>query len=82
MTDPIESPDVVWSDRLDERYACQVIRKDIPGGYGGVLTIVDTETGDTLLTEDTPLAYSAQFGPDVADVAGWQIRCVEVIDGK
>jgi hypothetical protein len=37
--------------------------------------------GRCLHVEPTSLSYGALFGPDVSDVAGWQDRAQQVVDG-
>lgn len=59
----------IWDGVLDNRYKGQVVRVSERTGR---LTVVDTQNGTQLLSTLVPLAYGAQFGPDVADVAAWK----------
>jgi hypothetical protein len=68
---------VVWTSTLDGRYEVTVTRTD---DYHGELTI--SEGNQILHRESVGLSYGAIFGPDVADVAGWQRIAVGFVDGK
>lgn len=73
----MDKVEVVWSSKLDKRWDCRVLRT---GFYTGTLQIFD---GDVLFHEEpTALSYGAQFGPDQGDIAEWQDRCVQLIDGR
>jgi hypothetical protein len=69
--------DIVWQNKVDRRYDVLVERT---GDYTGELVIRDGEK--ELLREPTTLSYRALFGPDVSDVAVWEERCIEFIDGQ
>ncbi len=74
----ITNPQTVWFTRLDGRYLIEVQRVM---DYRGALCIFDHENGDNLIhQEEVVLSYGAIFGPDVADVATWQERCLAVVD--
>jgi hypothetical protein len=69
----------VWQSRLDDKYDVSVTQND-EDAYKGTLRVV--ENGDVLLEEPVGISYGAPFGPDVADVAEWQQRAAEFIDGR
>ena len=72
---PAEDELVVWSSRLDGNYNVKVIWT---APYRGELTIAN---GDAVLhREPVSLAYNAQFGPDVDDVASWQEAAIAFVD--
>lgn len=79
--DHASDPRLVWWSRLDRRYLVEVVR--CPGtGDSATLRVFDHERADrALLSEPVSLAFGARFGPDVADVAAWQCRAIEVVDG-
>lgn len=68
----------VWSSRLDGRYDVVVVGNP-ENTHSGMLLI--SEGDRVLLEEVVGLSYGAIFGPDVADIAAWQQRAVEFIDG-
>jgi hypothetical protein len=68
----------IWQAQLDNRYDCEVTRINEAHGH---LTVTDTTNQKVLLSNEVTLAYGAQFGPDVDDVADWEIRCVQAVDG-
>lgn len=72
-----EKMDLIWESKLDDAYQCEVART---GPSTGQLTVTGPD-GARLLDEPVTLAYGAQFGPDIDDVADWQARCTEVVDG-
>jgi len=76
---PIDFPKIetIWESELDGKFSCSVVRINKRGGN---LRVVETATGRELLNQDVGLMYSAQFGPDVEDVAKWQDICVAVVD--
>lgn len=47
----------------------------------GTLFVQVVGTGEVLLNEETAITAGAIFGPDAGDVAAWQVRAIEVIDG-
>lgn len=66
---------IIWEAKLDDQYECKVTRID---GYTGRLTV---DWGkEKILDEVVGLEYGAIFGPDVADVAYWQDKCVKAVD--
>lgn len=68
----------IWEARLDDRYDCQVTRINEAHGH---LTVTDTTNKEILLSNEVTLSYGARFGPDVDDVADWEVRCVQAVDG-
>lgn len=71
--------EAAWYATLDNRYICEVQRTE---AYNGVLCIFDHNNNDELIhSEDVGISYDALFGPDVSDVAEWQDKCIEVVDG-
>lgn len=71
---------VVWENTVDQGAWQVMVERTEP--YQGLLTIVRTSDGKEVLREEVVLAYDALFGPDVADLASWQARCIEVIDAQ
>jgi hypothetical protein len=70
---------LLWWARLDRRYRVEALRA---GPTSARLRVVDREAGDrTLLDEEVELIAGAEYGPDVADVAAWQARVIELVDG-
>lgn len=69
----------VWQGLLDNRYLIRVTRID---PARGLLTITDRggEKEVEIYRQEVGLAYGAQFGPDVEDVALWQDIAVKVVD--
>jgi hypothetical protein len=66
----------IWENRLDDKY--DVFVEGVEDGYKGFFVIME---GDIeLLREEVSISYGAKFGPDVADVAEWEQRCVDFID--
>lgn len=73
----------VWHGLLDNRYLIRVVRApDDTTGYKGLLTITDRggEKEVEMHRQEVGLAYGAQFGPDVDDVAAWQEIAIKVVD--
>lgn len=68
----------IWQATLDDRYDCRVDRINEAHGH---LTVTDTTDKKVLLSEEVTLSYGAAFGPDVDDVADWEVRCVQAVDG-
>jgi hypothetical protein len=77
----VVDPLLVWWSQLDGRYLVEVVRDD-PERPTATLRIFDHLEAD-LLVVDQPvlLTYGAAFGPDIADVADWQRRAIEIVDG-
>lgn len=85
---------IVWWSRLDGRYQIEVQRLSEPqltpdgvevpdDAYRGTLCIFDRQQDDQLIHEEpVPIAYGAPFGADISDVAVWQQKALEVIDGE
>lgn len=72
---PTEDKLIVWSSTLDGRYTVKVIWTE---PYRGELSIADEAI--VLHREPVNLAYNAQFGPDVDDVASWQEAAIAFVD--
>jgi hypothetical protein len=72
-------PDIVWASRLDDRYLVEVVRTS--ERLARLRLFDNKESPIVLLDESVPLSYGALFGPDVDDVARWQERVMEVVDG-
>lgn len=71
---------VVWWNRLDNRFQIEVRRSD-EDAYKGELIIFDHDKEDEVIHEEqVGLMYGAMFGPDMADVALWQDKSVEAVD--
>ena len=68
--------EVVWQNRLDNRYDVTVFGSTAP--YTGIFVLRDRET--ELYRGAVHLAYNAIIGPDAADVAAWQDVAVAIID--
>jgi hypothetical protein len=76
-----DEANIVWENTVDQgAWAVKVERTEEP--YRGILTIVRTSDGKEVHREDVGLSYDAIFGPDVADVADWEDRCIAVIDAQ
>lgn len=67
----------VWEATMDDRYRVTVIRT---ASHHGRLRIVDTASDDLVHEEEVRLRYGAIYGPDAADVAGWQETALRVVD--
>jgi len=66
----------IWEQTVDQgTYVCYVERLS---DYTGMLYV--ERSGEEVMKEPVGLSYRALFGPDVADVAEWQERCIEAID--
>jgi hypothetical protein len=61
--------------------AVNVWENTLDGGNRGTLTVVRQIDGVIILHEEVSLAYAAQFGPDVDDVATWENMVVNAVDG-
>lgn len=73
-----ETNDLVWQNRLDQRYDVVVFRAK--EAYKGVLIIRD---GDTELERlRVGLSYNAVVGPDSADVQAWSDAAIAVVDQR
>jgi len=72
-------PDLVWYATLDGRYQIEVQRT---GNRTANLCVFDHQDGDKeLACWEVGLSYGAMFGPDVGDVAAWQDKVCEFVDG-
>lgn len=71
--------ETIWKAQLDDRYDCQVQRINEAHGH---LTVTDTTDQKILLQQEVTLSYGARFGPDMDDVADWEERCVQAVDGN
>ena len=72
---PTEDELIVWSSMLDGKYTVKVIWT---APYCGELTIANGAA--VLHREPLNLAYNAQFGPDVDDVASWKESAMAFVD--
>lgn len=71
-------PQLVWREKLDNRYLVEVRRT---GSNTGVLYVFDHDRGDPEIASwEVSLSYRAQFGPDVADIEDWQEKVIDFID--
>jgi hypothetical protein len=71
------SNEIIWKATLDEKYECVVERT---GTYQGRLTVTENDTAQNILDKDVSLSYGASFGPDVTDIAEWQLSIIDAID--
>lgn len=70
--------DIVYRNTVDGgRFNVQVIRTE---EYKGLLLVTVADTNESLLSKEVGLSYAARFGPDVADVAEWEAKAIDVID--
>ena len=69
---------IIWSNILDRRYDCKVVRSS---QHFGQLTIYDNELSHYLYSEEVRLSFGAPFGPDVLDVNEWMNTIEKVVDG-
>lgn len=67
---------LVWHGLVDSVFVCTVTQT----GPAVAELLVMAPDEHELLREEVGLAHGAAFGPDVADVAAWQRRCLEAID--
>jgi len=75
---PPADPDPVWESTLDKKYRAEVRRT---GTGTAELVLIDlTDDNRELVRWAVTLAYGAQFGPDVQDVADWQEKIEGFID--
>ena len=76
MTDTEE---LVWHNTVDGgAWDCRVVRN---GPGTGTLFVTRVLTGEVVLDQVVTLSYGAIFGPDVADVQGWEVMSIRAIDG-
>ena len=69
-----------WEQTVDGgKFRCWV-EQDTEDGYSGTLRVEVVETHEVILSEPVGIAYAAQFGPDVSDVAEWQGKSIRTID--
>lgn len=69
---------ILWENTVDHgAFACQVTRTS---AYSGRLRVWVTDGGTLLLDKEVSLSYGAIMGPDVDDVADWQVESLAVID--
>ncbi|MEE9214656.1 MAG: hypothetical protein V3U54_07655 [Thermodesulfobacteriota bacterium] len=72
------SEDIIWWSKLDNRFLIQVRRLR---ENEATMCIFDHDNDDEMMScEQVSLAYGAIYGPDVADIATWQERAVEIVD--
>jgi hypothetical protein len=72
-----QHPDLLWWNRLDGKWQCEVQRVD---DREAMLIIFDHADNTPIYQESVSLAYGAMFGPDVMDVEFWKERCCNVVD--
>lgn len=70
--------DEVWSATVDNGAFKVTVNRDEE--RSAVLTVVHVASETTILTSQVGLSYGAIFGPDVADVAAWQVMSLDAID--
>jgi len=68
--------DTVWVAVLDGKFNVEVQRR-----HQGAIFCVFGLDGKCLHVEPTSPSYGAAFGPEVSDVADWQDRAQQVVDG-
>ena len=68
---------LIWTACLDGAFRVAVDRLD---ANRGLLTI--SRDGERLAEKEVPLAYGAQFGPDVDDVSQWEEWAAAFVDAK
>lgn len=72
--------DIVWEATVDgNTWKAQVVRT---GDYTGTLEVYRVDGNDLIHSESVGLSYQAIFGPDVEDVAEWQVKALDVIDAQ
>lgn len=72
---------VIWWARLDNRFQIEVQGLD-EETHRGIFLIFDHNNDNKLVfSEEVPVSYGAIFGPDVSDIAYWQNKVIEVVDG-
>lgn len=70
--------DLVWSASVDDgTYTVQVMRVE---EYNATITVKHLASDTTILEQQVGLSYGAIFGPDVSDVAAWQVMSLDAID--
>jgi hypothetical protein len=72
----LECGKAVWATILDGKYVVEIQRIN----HGSHLCLFEIE-GRLLHVEPTNVAFGAMFGPDVSDVAKWERRAAEIVDG-
>ena len=75
MTD---SDNLVWSATVDDNTWLATVTSVEP--YKGTLTVSSVSNGTVILIKEVGLSYNAMFGPDVDDVATWQMHTIDAID--
>jgi hypothetical protein len=68
--------DTVWAAVIDRKFIVEVQRRN----QGACLCLFGVD-GKCLHVEPTALAFGEVFGADVSDVAGWQDRAQQLVDG-
>jgi len=74
--DEIEHGNAIWAAVLDKRQIVEVQRIH----HRNYLCLFDLD-GAFRHAEETNVAFGAMFGPDAGDVAMWQVRAMEIVDG-
>lgn len=72
----LECGEAVWAMVLDGKYVVEIQRIN----HANYLCLFEIE-GRFLHVEPTNVAFGAMFGPDVSDVAKWEERALEIVDG-
>ena len=72
-------PQLVWRDKLDNRYLIEVRRI---AGYRGTLYVFDHQRDDQeIFCWEVGLSFGAWFGPaDTTDVQEWEEKVLDFID--
>ena len=70
----------IWEATVDNNtWKVQVVDT---GDYAGRLEVIRVSDNEVVYTEDVRVSFNAVFGPDVADVAYWREKAIEVIDSQ
>lgn len=72
--------DAVWSATVDDGEFKVTVLRDEESQHNGELTVIHIPSDTTILTSQVGLSYGAIFGPDVSDVAAWQVMTLDAID--
>ena len=75
-----DEADVVWQATVDDGAFRVTVIRDPLVSYNGDLVVSHVETGAVILAQSVGLSYGAVFGPDVSDVAAWQVTSLDAID--
>lgn len=76
--DETSHPQLVWRDKIDNRYLAEVRRIS---AYEGKFCVFDHNQNDKEIASwKISLSYGAPFGPDIEDVLKWQEKIIDFID--